>query len=681
MGSNGDYTNMGSVQVKIHRGKTPGEMLKWHKRWLVASADGHELQLYKNDQEYTPKEVVRVSHISNAVSGDSDKKSSLLEITMRRDTKAAQGYTFKLRTQHVRDEWLRVIREMRDGVWKGHGHTLGTAKNGMKEALERWQVRLSGLRGGDLRVVIDDSSLSLHEHLESGLTPVDKLFRELRNSGKQSHPISRVVLTTGDTHSAPASFERITETLLIRLRWIGDGEDRYVSGPEISFLLPLVVAEMWQLNAERMLLHQASWKDAVGRLCSIVGKTIPVVLEWASDIHEDTAEVRSYVQKWATGACLDEVSNMIVQCFDPQSPTPYPELSLWVGAVTLLFSKADVATRAPPRVRMHRNTNRHDEGAPGPPKSLIHAFNKCRRRGDKYDTTLCEAFVQDLRGALSDTLSHIYMAELMRKAERITVGFDKLKLNFVINWESFLHAVAQLQALPNVRLKLAKELLSRYPARVQTVSKSLTEAEWGLLCGLMQKVSVAFVLEGSEERSFLAGGDLVDVCMICLHGESIVLMFDVKDLASYCRGLLAAVSRSEVAMLAKRSHSMLTARHCISDSSEASYSEASSASDVVSTHPRHFADHSCGSLDDTRHKSGPTQYAEDNTFVAYVKVLGNFDDFPKLSIATIQKQQNGSPYHTIMDTVLILGITETFCFQTTLQHNTKGHILRKNCPH
>ena len=635
MGSNGG-TNMGNVQVKVHRGKTPGEMLKWHKRWLVVSGDGLELQLFKNDQEYTPKEVIRVSDVVSVMpGGDTDKKGSTLEITMRKDAKGAQGYSLKVRTQDERNHWLRAVREMREGVWRGADHS---SRSNLKDAMDRWRHALSDLRGTDVRLVVDDASVyslpsadvdrAISFLVEGAwFGPLDKLFRQLKSGGSHAHPVSRVVLVVSTaTDASPASFDKVTETLLLRLHWTHEGGVPYLRSPDVASLLSLVVTEIWQLNAERTLVHQPSWKEAVGRLCDIVGKSVPVGLDWAPNIHEDTPDVRSYVHKWASAEYLDAVTNTIIQCFDQHLQAPYQELKTWVGAITLLFSRDDVISRAPPRVRIHRNTVRNDDTGNGPTKALLNAFNKCRGRVlEKYSPVLCEGPVPDLRAHLLHTLNHIHMAELMRTAERITVGFEKLKLNFVINWDSFLASLAHIEASSGARLRLAKELLTKYPARVQTVSKAVSEAEWGVLCGLMHTVSVAFVREGSEERTFLADGDLVDVCFIGLQdkpdgGHCVVMSFDVKDLGSFCRGLLA----SGEGAAAKRPQSLLRlARNCRSESSEASHSEGSSGSnEVMTAHPSRVlaSQQSFRSLDSSsRHKQQThTQFADDSTMMSYV---------------------------------------------------------------
>ena len=633
----------GYVHVKMHKAKTP-EMLKWHHRWLVANTEAAELQFFKNDQELIPKEVIPIPHVGRVTAGAGSDKAWTLDILTKNKNSSYTGCSVKVPTQDGQDVWIRVIREMMDGSYKGPD-----LRHRLRSAVERWRHTLSDITGGDVRLHIDEGSFNTlpseeFEHVNAFILGgqwfegVDAFFREVRRSGQAAQTatgmhvadsVSRVHLRLDPL--APhghARYDKISETLYIRLAWANNGAHRTLHSPNADALLSLV-STMWQLSLDKHIAQDPGWKAAHARLRDLVGTPVPITMEWAPELQEDCTMLREYVGTWATEEYLDSITEAAAGCFDRDPP--YEELQTWVGGVSLLIEKTAVQGNKPPHVRIHRAPVRHDDDTGVElTKAMVTTFNKCRGVvTEHYSSLLCEAPMPDLKKEFSDALQHIYMAAMMRQAERITVGFDKMKLLFAINWDTFLATLNQLGVGPNPRLRLANQLLATsYPARVQMLTKAMDEQEWCRLCSIVNRVSVAFSCDATEHRSFLRGHELVDLCVVGKPegqgGQSIVLSYSIKDLGSFCRGMLAVASQGETSPFLGNAmmhnprlfdESSIDSERGLDEETERSEEHAAAAKNTFAQSFRSVAN---TENNDSTYVRAHTQYANDSTIVLYV---------------------------------------------------------------
>ncbi|KAJ9445037.1 Small COPII coat GTPase SAR1 [Diplonema papillatum] len=621
---------MGQVYVKTGKGKTPGEMLRWHKRFLVAAHDVGELQLFKNDQALSPKEVIDIHQILNVEALDRNKAPYLVI-----NIKGGKQATVKVQSAEVRDAWLETINDMTLGCSGSH-----EKGSNMRLVVEGWKAALSQRLGYEAKFFVDEASFTTAmppaesqkclAAIKEGLwfAALLQVSQELASGRHVAHVVNKVVLRKSKPGST-SSFDKVTGGLVLRLTW--DANESCIRTPDPAAILRLVTANTWQKGLDASLEHSGDWIDGVQRLRHAVGKDVPIVLDWDDwdgSLQEDTPALRAYVSRWATGDYLDAAAaaissglhrdRVVSSASNGESSAtpmgPLAELPIWLGGLSLYISVGGVNSGEPPLIRLHRAMLKHDDeaGASGLTRAAVSLYHKCKGSENLMHGLLCEAPVDRLADEIADCVRHISMVALMRQAERITVGTDKAILHFAINWDSFLATLRQLGATSQVRLRLARALLGQYPGRVDSAVRSLGPSEWIALCAIVQKVSVGFVTSSSANKTSIDDqGTLTDICVVARQekstssGQCIVLSFDVKDFGSFCRGLLvmALLDTGSPVNFRKRSFTQMRQPARSESSGNGSCSLASSSDAEDSPHPKLLQDST---------PTGPTQYVQDD---------------------------------------------------------------------
>ena len=539
-----DGGRMGAVLLK-KRGKNG-----WHQRYLVVS--GGELQLYKNDQALSWKDKFPLSDVTWV--GKSDKKKyAYLSIAV----KGGMTYTLKMQDQDSRDTWMETIQSMQSG---SGALTSNTGMQSIRTKLDEWRVLLSEATGTDIKVQFDEQSyaaLSAAQARELSSAVCDtpwlmniiSVFKALESGGHIKQTVSRIVLRKQRNIEQPlASFNRITSVLVMRAKF---DSDQVVRLPDPQLLLSMLSIPVWQAGVEQSLAKDSHWGNATRRLRHSIrpeadAQSCPIILEWENTVTETTPGLKAFITKWLTPTLVDQITRAVVAAIQhvEKNGSKSPELSEWAGGISIYSDGGVIEKGDPPSVRFYRMTLDPTK------KPLVSVFNKCSGvPNDSTHSLLCHCDVRTLSKELVEVIQQVQMSRLIRQAERISVSAGSVKFHFIINWDTFILLFKNLGIGTGLRLKVMKTFLGIYPSRVDSVVKSLCESDWQAMSYSFKQIIVKFTTDDTKKCKIDGNGSLVDVCHVLRRSEKDVdsksnvpplyIAFDITDLGSYCRGLLA----------------------------------------------------------------------------------------------------------------------------------------------
>eukprot|EP01060_Flectonema_neradi_P011555 TRINITY_DN1860_c3_g1_i1.p1 TRINITY_DN1860_c3_g1~~TRINITY_DN1860_c3_g1_i1.p1 ORF type:complete len:945 (+),score=150.64 TRINITY_DN1860_c3_g1_i1:124-2958(+) len=544
-----DGSRMGSVLLK-KRGKNG-----WHHRYLVVG--GGEVQLYKNDQDLSWKDRFHVSDVTSLSKSDK-KKYAYLSI----DVKGGVTYTLKMQDQDSRDNWMAIIQSMQNG---SGAVTQSNGMHSLRSKLDECRTLISELTGTDIKIQFDEQSfatISAAQFRELSAAVCDSpwlknllsVFKELESGGHIQQTVSRIVLRKQRHDDQPlALFNRITCVLVLRARL---DPEQGVKLPGAQLLLSMLSIPVWQAGVEQTLAKDAQWNNATNRLRHAIRPAsdetnCPILLEWENTISEDNPGLKSYISKWIIPSLVDQISRAVKAAINHvekgSNSETCTELSQWVGGISIYTDRKSIATgNSPPSVKFYRT-------ALDPlKKSVVSVFNKCSGvPNDSNHSLLCHCEVKNLAKELVEVIQQVQMTRLIRQAERISVTAGPVNFHFIINWDTFIMLFKNIGAGAGLRLKVMKTFLGIYPSRVDSVVKSLSEADW-MVMSQFKQVIVKFTTDETKKCKIDGTGSLIDICHVLRRTETdgnatkagkvspLYIAFDVADLGSYCRGLIAA---------------------------------------------------------------------------------------------------------------------------------------------
>eukprot|EP00756_Hemistasia_phaeocysticola_P060177 Hpha_TRINITY_DN3804_c0_g1::TRINITY_DN3804_c0_g1_i1::g.44493::m.44493 len=647
-------TLSGQVQVTVRRyerGKSKG-MKKAYKRFahMDIADERAQIRFFKSDQELMPKEVLDLNQIAEPPRIGGDKKQSYFLTIAIGSSGACHRYKLQFGTREERDKWAEMVNDVCRMKPDDYLETF-------RERLADWEAELQAVsRIADLRLQFEVASFgalpaeehaacfkdlagggwaAALQHAVSPLPPESKLIRL---------PLERIcVRRPRGPGFGGGSYDKVSRTLHVHVEW--DPHVRLVKLPtrELSDALS---APQWHEALDRSLEETPGWTDACNRLRVALGQpsTARVVCELSRTVTAAAAD--KWARRWLTPEHLSGVASAVEKAareVDASSahvprgcPTPARAkdiLAAWAQGVAIFADEARVSQRLPPLVRIHRAPSKHGDDSSGLSRQAIALFNRCRAFEETREETrgfpgaLCASTVDELQSQIADVAHSARFVELARQAEKIQVAAEdagqQSQLLFVVHWEDFVNACRELGCSARVRMRLAMQLVSQYPARAQTVAESLG-GSMAQFSRLLPRVTVVFETDppvgpGAGRTTAPEGCVLLDVVLLRREEReggrtALVLAYDVDDLPSFAKGYLAGVFRPSPAAI-----SVVAADAEDNSSDESSSSSSGDGEGTLATSSpvgrfglgQRQRSHSVDVLAHLQQEVGPTPYADD----------------------------------------------------------------------